>query len=441
MKDRIIELLDALENIGQIAFVSPTTDKYIMLRNNAERLLLLTADIKSEKDIKRFDICKGIVTETDICTFFNKCPKDRPYYIIWENAQNFTQEALSCALHKTDELKFKSVYVINHTESLLTTAIPVFMKNRINLYIFDEDEIDSFREELYRHFTIFRSTNYNLNLPNLPRLWIRPLWSERRSIEVLSKYSEKLGYKLSSAFFQELFKLASTIECDAEQWYKNIRFSIRNAQRFLNELLSEPRTFTEFETIFHSEYTNVLCSEISSDKLNKYKNDEKTINNIKKLYGLYRESSYDKAGFIIALMNKKYGFGYDVNTFNNKKEENNMKITGVYSNEKKGRTTIKFDDGRVVSVQCDEEDKFDAHKGIAMALAKAAFGSKVLQECLSSYSKQKSGKENKKAKKARKAKAKAKKEESSPSSKKKDSGKNGHVVLADRYRTLKEEEK
>lgn len=92
------------------------------------------------------------------------------------------------------------------------------------------------------------------------------------------------------------------------------------------------------------------------------------------------------------------------------KEENNMKITGVYSNKKKGRTTIKFADGRVVSVQCDKEDKFDAHKGIAMALAKAAFGSKVLQECLSSYSEQKSGEENKKAKKARKEKAEAKKE-------------------------------
>ena len=87
-----------------------------------------------------------------------------------------------------------------------------------------------------------------------------------------------------------------------------------------------------------------------------------------------------------------------------------MRIIGIYSNEKKGRTTIKFADGRVVSVQCDKEDKFDAHKGIAMALAKAAFGSKVLQECLSSYSEQKSGEENKKAKKARKEKAFAKQE-------------------------------
>lgn len=99
-----------------------------------------------------------------------------------------------------------------------------------------------------------------------------------------------------------------------------------------------------------------------------------------------------------------------VNNLYNQEEENNMKITGVYSNTKKGRTTIKFADGRVVSVQCDKEDKFDVHKGIAMALAKAAFGSKVLQECLSSYSEQKSGEENKKAKKARKEKAKAKQE-------------------------------
>ena len=99
-----------------------------------------------------------------------------------------------------------------------------------------------------------------------------------------------------------------------------------------------------------------------------------------------------------------------VDNLYNQEEENNMKIVGVYSNEKKGITTIKFADGRVVSVQCDKEDKFDAHKGIAMALAKAAFGSKVLQECLSSYSEQKSGEENKKAKKARKEKALAKQE-------------------------------
>ena len=117
-----------------------------------------------------------------------------------------------------------------------------------------------------------------------------------------------------------------------------------------------------------------------------------------------------RPGYEGATVSDKKALKNRANNLYNQEEENNMKIVGVYSNEKKGRTTIKFADGRIVSVQCDEEDKFDTHKGIAMALAKAAFGSKVLQECLSSYSEQKSGEENKKAKKARKEKAEAKKE-------------------------------
>ncbi len=440
MKDQVTEMLKALENNGQIAFVTQAVSVINILRNNAERLFLLM-DIKGEDYIRRFDAGKKVVMAGDLYACFGKCTTDHPYYIVWENAQNFTVEAWDYAIYKTNELKFKSIFLIgNDADSLF--SIPVFVKNRIQFFGFDGEGIYSFREELYKYFTLVRSTSYSskLSMGELSRHWVRPTWTEQRSIEILSNYSEKLGRKLSSAFFCKLFKLATIIEQDAEKWHGNIKFSIRNAQRILNVLLSEPRTFTEFETIFHSEYTNALCCEVNSDELDKYKKDEKVVSNMKTLYDLYRES-YSETEFVIEMLEKRYYDVKDSNKLDNQEGENNMKIIGVYSNEKKGRTTIKFDNGRVVSVQCDEEDKFDVHKGIAMALAKAAFGSKVLQECLSSYSKQKTGKENKKAKKARKAKAKAKKEESSQSSKKKDSGKNGHAALVDRYRTLKEEEK
>ena len=84
-------------------------------------------------------------------------------------------------------------------------------------------------------------------------------------------------------------------------------------------------------------------------------------------------------------------------------------IIGVYSNKGNRTTSIKFEDGRIVSVTCDEEDMFDIEKGIAMALAKAAFGSKVLQFCLSNYEKHSTRALSKEAKEKRKVKAMVKK--------------------------------
>lgn len=92
-------------------------------------------------------------------------------------------------------------------------------------------------------------------------------------------------------------------------------------------------------------------------------------------------------------------------------EGDDMTVIGIFVNKGNGVTTIKFKSGRTVSVKYDGIGEFDVHKGIAMALAKAAFGSKILQSCLLSYQYQKSGEENKKEKKARQEKKRKKADE------------------------------
>jgi len=125
-----------------------------------------------------------------------------------------------------------------------------------------------------------------------------PAWTEQKYIEVLSNHSERLGHKLSPIFFQELLKFAATVEQTANGggYHEHVKFSVRNAQRFLDTILLKPRTFTEFEAAFHSEYINLLsCDNDNSDKLDKYKKDEMIVNSIKKLYDLYDYSEIEES--------------------------------------------------------------------------------------------------------------------------------------------------
>lgn len=282
------EMIEALKNKKQIAIVGPEGINSPKLRIIAEMLFLLTGE--KQGHIEHFENFSETLEVGDIFGFLGCREDKRSCCIIWEWAQNFTPEAWSYAVYKTNDLEFKSIFLVNTSVEALT-PIPLSAKSNIRFFCFNKFEMLMLQEALRERLEIER---YGLNL----------------SMNDLYRYGIgiKPGY---------------------------LTFNTRHKET------------TE---------SNNMIFKIAS------------------------------------------------------KEENNMKITGVYSNKKKGKTTIKFADGRVVSVQCDKEDKFDAHKGIAMALAKAAFGSKVLQECLSSYSEQKSGEENKKAKKARKEKALAKQE-------------------------------
>ena len=288
MTELLKAMIKALRNREQIAIVCPVDNDSRTLRNLAE-LLFLETDVKNKNYIKYFDSRREKVEVGDIFAFFSWYINERSCCIIWEEAQNFTSDAWTYAAYKTDDLEFKSIFLVDSS-----TKFAFFVPSSVRTFYFNQLEIFILRDVLQRRLRIER---YGLNL----------------SMDDLYRYG----------------------------------------------ILINPARLTRLT--FNTRYKEATVS-----------------NNM-----IFKIAS---------------------------KEENNMKIVGVYSNEKKGRTTIKFADGRVVSVQCDKEDKFDVHKGIAMALAKAAFGSKVLQECLSSYSEQKSGEENKKAKKARKEKAKAKQE-------------------------------
>lgn len=281
-------MIKALRNREQIAIVCPVDGSFSTLRNLAE-LLFLEADIENKNHIGYFDTSREKVEVGDIFALFSWYIDKRSCCIIWEDAQRFTSDTWTYATYKTNDLEFKSIFLVDSTNKFA-----FFVPSSVKTFYFSQLEICILCDELKRRLRIER---YGLNL----------------SMDDLYRYG----------------------------------------------ILINPARLTRLT--FNTRYKEATVS-----------------NNM-----IFKIAS---------------------------KEENNMKIVGVYSNEKKGRTTIKFADGRVVSVQCDKEDKFDAHKGIAMALAKAAFGSKVLQECLSSYSEQKSGEENKKAKKARKEKAEAKQE-------------------------------
>lgn len=63
-------------------------------------------------------------------------------------------------------------------------------------------------------------------------------------------------------------------------------------------------------------------------------------------------------------------------------QKNIGKVKAVYSNEAKKTTTIIWQDGSTSQATCEKGDKFDVEKGIAMAIAKKAIGSKELQKAL-----------------------------------------------------------
>lgn len=125
-----------------------------------------------------------------------------------------------------------------------------------------------------------------------------PAWTENKYVEVLTNHSELLGHKLPEAFFKELLKFTATVEHTAagSGWHENVKFSIRNAQRFLDSILLKPRTLAEFSSAMYSEYINLLsCDNDNSVKLEEYKKEEFVVNGIKKLYELYDFSEVTEA--------------------------------------------------------------------------------------------------------------------------------------------------
>lgn len=54
----------------------------------------------------------------------------------------------------------------------------------------------------------------------------------------------------------------------------------------------------------------------------------------------------------------------------------NFKVVGAYPNKKKGILAVKFNDGQVIKLHCDDGDNFDVNVGVALAMAYKSCGGK-----------------------------------------------------------------
>ena len=138
----------------------------------------------------------------------------------------------------------------------------------------------------------------NMALKNRFSIVQVPALTEAEFCKRLINYSEFLGRAISKDFAKELFKFGNIIEKEAatSSWHENVKFSIRNAQRFLDTVLLKKRNFEEFSLAIHSEYLNLLsCDNDNSEKLEKYKKGEEIVNAIKKIYELYDFSETKEA--------------------------------------------------------------------------------------------------------------------------------------------------
>ena len=104
-------------------------------------------------------------------------------------------------------------------------------------------------------------------------------------------YSKKTyGYQLKKSFFEKLFEFGGIIEKESKtsKWRENVKFSIRNAQRLCDCILTKAVSYDEFASAMAIQYVNVLnCDNDNSSKLEAYKESEAVAGKIKELYSLY----------------------------------------------------------------------------------------------------------------------------------------------------------
>ena len=103
-------------------------------------------------------------------------------------------------------------------------------------------------------------------------------------------YSEGLGHAFSRKFFEKLYDFARTYEKMGRdtQYHENVVYSIRNAQRFCNDILIKPRNLDEFAASIANNYLNDLTMDNdNSDKVEALKLEVTTRNSIIELFSLY----------------------------------------------------------------------------------------------------------------------------------------------------------
>ena len=103
-------------------------------------------------------------------------------------------------------------------------------------------------------------------------------------------YSRGLGHALSVEFFSRLYDFAAAMESlgNDSTFHEDVKFSVRNAQRLCDCILSKPRTLEEFTAAISIQYLNDLTMDNdNSDRVENLKKDTNTVNSITSLYTLY----------------------------------------------------------------------------------------------------------------------------------------------------------
>lgn len=117
-----------------------------------------------------------------------------------------------------------------------------------------------------------------------------PALTKEQFVERAIAFSKSLGHGLSEGFFNKLFDFANKIEKLAEDagFHEDVHFSIRNAQRLCEGILTQACNLNEFEGAIATQYLNHLSLDNdNSEKLQKLKEDPSIKNDIAQLYELY----------------------------------------------------------------------------------------------------------------------------------------------------------
>lgn len=117
-----------------------------------------------------------------------------------------------------------------------------------------------------------------------------PALTKSEFIKRAVNYSRSLGHELSNDFFGKLFDFANFIEKEgcSSKWHENVKFSIRNAQRLCDCILSAKRNFTDFQAAMADQYLNDLSTDNdNSEKLQAFKKDKDIVAQMQQIYECY----------------------------------------------------------------------------------------------------------------------------------------------------------
>ena len=117
-------------------------------------------------------------------------------------------------------------------------------------------------------------------------------------------YTEGLGHAFSRKFFEKLYDFAGTYERMGRdtQYHESVVYSIRNAQRFCDDILIKPKNLDEFAASIANNYLNDLTMDNdNSIKVEALKRDVTTINSITEIFSLYDYTKVETVKTLVGL--------------------------------------------------------------------------------------------------------------------------------------------